>query len=225
MSGQVLKKIGACAALVIGVLAMADPGRAAPADGALLAESCGPCHGSGGVGAGPSVPSLAGQPQAYFITAMKRFRSGERPSTVMRRLALGYSDAEIEAMGAYYAARKSVPQPGPAESGPQAKRGIKVSYEKCRTCHLDGSLWKQFHGYRSYDKDCNKSCHLNYGSDGGDIPLIGGQWPAFLEMEMEDFKSGLRKMSERKAKYINSVSLDDLKAAARFYGNMKDLER
>jgi len=37
---------------------------------------------------------------------MKQFKSGEQPSTVMGQLAKGYSDGEIEAIAAYFAAER-----------------------------------------------------------------------------------------------------------------------
>jgi sulfide dehydrogenase cytochrome subunit len=41
-----------------------------------------------------------------MLTMLKAFRSGERPSTVMGRLAKGYSDAEIDALAAYFSQLK-----------------------------------------------------------------------------------------------------------------------
>ncbi len=38
---------------------------------------------------------------------MKEFRDGKRPATVMRQFATGYTDAEIEAAAAYFAAQKA----------------------------------------------------------------------------------------------------------------------
>jgi len=37
---------------------------------------------------------------------MRAFKSGARPATVMHQLAKGYSDAQIEAIAAYFAAQK-----------------------------------------------------------------------------------------------------------------------
>ena len=44
-------------------------------------------------------------PAAQLVAQMKAFRSGTRPATVMRQLALGYSDAQIEALGAFFASQ------------------------------------------------------------------------------------------------------------------------
>jgi cytochrome c553 len=37
---------------------------------------------------------------------MRAFRSGQAPSTVMDRIAKGFSDAEIEAIAAWYATQR-----------------------------------------------------------------------------------------------------------------------
>ena len=52
---------------------------------AMLANACAGCHGTYGASAGPSMPSLAGQTKDAIVDAMKAFRSGDRPSTIMGR--------------------------------------------------------------------------------------------------------------------------------------------
>jgi len=41
-----------------------------------------------------------------FVTAMKDFKSGARPATVMHHHAKGYSDKEFEKLAEYFAAQK-----------------------------------------------------------------------------------------------------------------------
>ena len=69
---------------------------------AILANNCFTCHGPGGRSPG-EIPSLSQLSAADLATAVKQFRSGERASTVMGRLAKGYSDADIEAIATYIA--------------------------------------------------------------------------------------------------------------------------
>ena len=84
------------AALLLG-LAAAGPARAQTADPQLLALSCAGCHGPDGHSPG-TIPSLNGKGQATIADALRQFREGQRPSTVMGRIAKGYSDAEIDAV-------------------------------------------------------------------------------------------------------------------------------
>lgn len=93
-------------ALIAGVLAMSGTAFAAPPSPEMLANACAGCHGTNGASAGPSMPSLAGQSQLSIVESMKGFKSGDRPSTVMGRLAKGYSDADYEAMGGFFSRQK-----------------------------------------------------------------------------------------------------------------------
>jgi hypothetical protein len=72
---------------------------------AVLAGSCSTCHGPNGQSPG-AMPSLAGLEPKYIMTRLKEFRSGEVPATLMNRIAKGYSDAEIDALGEYFTKTK-----------------------------------------------------------------------------------------------------------------------
>lgn len=63
----------------------------------LIALSCQGCHGPGGHSPGP-VPSINGRSAVALADALHSYRADQRPSTVMGRIAKGYSDAEIEAV-------------------------------------------------------------------------------------------------------------------------------
>ena len=52
------------------------------------------------------VPRLAGRNAAEIVAAMQEFRRGQRPGTVMDRIAKGFTDDEIRAIAAWYAAQK-----------------------------------------------------------------------------------------------------------------------
>ncbi len=66
------------------------------------AIGCLSCHGDGGRSPG-AMPSLAGKSQDYLERAMKAYRDGTRPATLMNRLARGYTDADIARITAYIA--------------------------------------------------------------------------------------------------------------------------
>ena len=72
-----------------------------------MAVNCAICHGTQGRPApGSSVARLAGRPAEQIVDAMKAFKGGKREATVMHQIAKGYSDAEIAAMAAWFAAQK-----------------------------------------------------------------------------------------------------------------------
>lgn len=81
----------------LAALMLLTPGVGLAADPRLLVGTCTACHGSGGAGSG-AMPPLKGRSAASLADAMRAFRDGSRPGTVMVRLAKGYSDAEIDAM-------------------------------------------------------------------------------------------------------------------------------
>ena len=74
--------------------------------GELMAHSCAACHGTLGRLGDESFMPLAGMPLRQFTTSMLDFRTGKRPATLMGHVAQGFSDAEIRAMGEFFAAVK-----------------------------------------------------------------------------------------------------------------------
>lgn len=93
--------------VVAGFIGFALSGLAGAADihTKSIAATCMTCHGPGGRSLG-AIPSIAGLDKAYFVKAMKDFKSGARPATIMKRHASGYTEAEYEALAAYFASLK-----------------------------------------------------------------------------------------------------------------------
>ena len=72
-----------------------------------LASACAICHGTHGVPpSGAPVIPLAGLPREHIASQMRAFRDGQRPATVMHQIAKGYTDAQIDAMAAWFAGQK-----------------------------------------------------------------------------------------------------------------------
>ena len=69
------------------------------------ASSCSGCHPPS-ASIETKVPPLRGHDPAEIVAAMQAFRSGERPSTVMGRIAKGFSDDETRAIAAWLAAQR-----------------------------------------------------------------------------------------------------------------------
>jgi cytochrome subunit of sulfide dehydrogenase len=70
-----------------------------------LAATCANCHGANGVSLG-GFASLAGKPKDDLARAMREFKAGTRPATVMTQLAKGYSDEQIELIAGWFALQK-----------------------------------------------------------------------------------------------------------------------
>ena len=76
----------------------------AAADPPAGATSCSGCHPPN-ASAETKVTPLRGRDPVEIVAAMQAFRSGERPSTVMGRIAKGFSDDETRAIAAWLAAQ------------------------------------------------------------------------------------------------------------------------
>ena len=62
----------------------------------MLADTCAGCHGTDGASAGPASPIIAGMNAECFVDMMEGFRDDSIYSTIMGRIAKGYTDDEIE---------------------------------------------------------------------------------------------------------------------------------
>ena len=90
------------AAIGLGSVAAAVLASAEPPAGAA---SCTGCHPASSRVSSP-VSRLAGHDRAAIVRAMQDFRSGQRAGTVMDRIAKGFTDDEVQAIAAWYAAQK-----------------------------------------------------------------------------------------------------------------------
>ena len=184
-------------ALAAGVLAVSATAQAAPPSPAMLSHACAGCHGTNGGSAGLTMPSLASQSKTAIVDAMKKFKSGERPSTVMGRLAKGYTDAEFDAMADFFAKQKFHPTTQVVDAA-KVKRGAELQEANCSRCHLEDG---------------------KEGKD--DTPVMASQWLTYLQMQMDLYQSGARKMPEKMAEKVKPLSKQDLEALLHFYASVK----
>ena len=87
--------------LIIPVSSFADK----VTEGAMLSITCNGCHGTDGHSTG-AIPAITGKSSEYLEKAMTDFRDDKRPSTVMKRHAKGYSDAQIKLIAEYFSSKK-----------------------------------------------------------------------------------------------------------------------
>jgi cytochrome c553 len=72
------------------------------AAGKARSATCVACHGANGASTNPAWPSLAGQQKDYMVAALKAYKAGTRKNEMMSGIAKGLSDADMEALAAYY---------------------------------------------------------------------------------------------------------------------------
>ena len=96
--------------LSAGVVALLGIAGAAWADGDVeagkaKAGTCAACHGANGEGT-VSSPPIAGMKKDKFEKEMKAYKSGKRDNAMMKSLASGMSEKDIDNLAAYYASLK-----------------------------------------------------------------------------------------------------------------------
>lgn len=69
------------------------------------AAACSGCHATNAAAETP-VPKIYGRNADDIMAAMTAFRTGAKPSTVMGRIAKGYTDDEMKPIAAWLAAQK-----------------------------------------------------------------------------------------------------------------------
>jgi sulfide dehydrogenase cytochrome subunit len=170
---------------------------AAPPTPEMISFACAGCHGTNGGSAGLTMPSLASQSKASIVDAMKKFKSGERPSTVMGRLAKGYTDADFAAMGDFFSKQKFHATTQVVDAA-KVKKGADLQEANCSRCHLDD------------------------GKDGkDDTPVMASQWLEYLKMQAALYDSGARKMPKDMADKWNKLSKEDREALLHFFASVK----
>ncbi len=178
------------------VLLGAGPLSAAPT-ASMLADTCAGCHGTDGVSVGPASPNIAGMSETYFTDTMLAFKNGDRYSTVMGRIAKGYSEEEIKLMAGYYAAK-------PMASTKQELDAAKVTA-----------------GEKLYAKNCSK-CHDENGAlADDDAGILASQWLPYLRYAMEDFKAGTWEMPKKMKKKVDKLSDDELDSLLQFFASQQ----
>jgi len=160
-----------------------------------LANTCNNCHGTGGVSAGGSMPSIAGQSEAYLKKAMMEWKSGARASANMTRLISGYTDDEIAGLATYFAKLPWKAQPQKI-SDVAMKKG-RAATDRCESCHgVTGSE-----------------------PDGDDSPKLNGQWAKYMELELEKYRDeGFMMTHKKMIKNARKMEEGDVAAAAQYYG-------
>lgn len=88
-------------AILVAMSAAAPAAADMPPSGAT---SCSGCHAP--AGAESPVPGFSGRSADEIAAALLAFRAGERPATVMDRIAKGFSEEEIRAIAAWLAVQR-----------------------------------------------------------------------------------------------------------------------
>lgn len=145
------------------------------------------------------MPIIGGLPEGYIKKVMQQFKSGERFSTIMGRLAKGYQDQDLATMAEYFSKQQWVSASQPVEAA-LLKRGQMLHEDNCESCHED-----------------------NGRSTAENMSRMAGQWAGYLEIELYKYRDEQFKMPQPKKmlRVLKELSPEDLKALVQFYASQK----
>lgn len=183
----------------------------AQADVGKLAETCASCHGKGGASTEADVPSIGGYSEEYFVTALKAYKSKDRPcvetkirsgdkkgtKTDMCQIVKDLSDADIKALAQNFAEKKFVRTPQKFDPA-LAKKGKDVHDKNCEKCHSEGG---------------------SVASD--DAGILAGQKMAYLKEQTEFFLGGKRAMVKKMKPKLEGLDKAEAEAVIHYYGSFK----
>lgn len=87
------------------VLALAPAhAQTTPPNGRLLASNCFQCHGTNGNG--PGFDRLAGKSASSLYSDLKDFQAGKEGNGIMAKHALGYTDAQLQALAQWLSTQR-----------------------------------------------------------------------------------------------------------------------
>jgi sulfide dehydrogenase cytochrome subunit len=188
-------------ALIAGGFVCSGAVCAETATAVMLANTCAGCHGTNGSSVGPSSPTIAGMSRDYFIESMDEYKSGKRPSTIMTRIAKGYTEKEIELMADFFSKQEFIRRDQEYDQN-LAMKGSKHHKRYCEKCHENGG--------RSAEDDAG---------------ILAGQWMPYLTYTMDDYLSGSREMGKKMKKKCDLLMKErgeeGMKELIQFYGSQK----
>jgi cytochrome c553 len=178
-------------------------GRRPPADIAGTVHVCTSCHGPGGYSISSTFPRLAGQQKGYLVAQLKAFRDHTRADphakTYMWGMTARLSNAQIEALAAYFSSQP--PVPGTPDNSPAAAAGRRI---------FD-------HGIPAKGVPACKACHGDKAQGNGVFPRLAGQHRAYIEGQLEAFASNAREnaIMHQNAKNLTPEQIRDIAAYVR----------
>nr|VFK25260.1 MAG: sulfide dehydrogenase (flavocytochrome c), cytochrome c subunit [Candidatus Kentron sp. MB]VFK31507.1 MAG: sulfide dehydrogenase (flavocytochrome c), cytochrome c subunit [Candidatus Kentron sp. MB]VFK75542.1 MAG: sulfide dehydrogenase (flavocytochrome c), cytochrome c subunit [Candidatus Kentron sp. MB] len=166
----------------------------------MLSQPCAGCHGTNGVSMGPAMPTIAGLSEDYFQESMEEFKNGERASTIMGRVAKGYSEEEIEAMAAWFAEKPFV-RAAQKSDAEKAAKGEKLHRKYCEKCHEEG------------------------GALDDETGILAGQWMPYLRYSLHDYLTGTSEAPKKMKKRLDALEKkhgkDGIEAIVQYYGSQQ----
>jgi cytochrome c553 len=151
--------------------------------------SCVGCHGQNGISNNAQWPNLAAQQSTYLVNQLIAFKSGYRSNPMMQSLAANLSNEDMDNLAAYFSSQKSAK----IVTGAGLVKSGEASASMCL------------------------GCHGQTAEGNGQFPRLAGQHPDYIEQQLHNFRTGLRKNGPMQAITAN-LSETNIKALATYFG-------
>jgi cytochrome c553 len=174
------------------------------ARGAAIATTCNNCHGANGISADAAFPNLAGQSIASLYKQLEDYKSGKRDPAVMGVFVAPLSQQQILDLATHFA---SLPNPyavaaaTPVATDAAARNLVEV-----------GSPMRSI-------ASC-AACHGPMGLVPG-APDLRGQQRAYLEQQLQAFRSGIRHndISAQMRNAARALTVEEITLLAAYYAS------
>ncbi|OAN79581.1 cytochrome C [Jannaschia sp. EhC01] len=171
--------------------------------------SCIACHGADGQGDGAGAfPRLSGLPGWYMYKQLTDYASGARPNPVMSGIAQRLTEAEMEAVSAYYAAME--PEPVATFS--------RISPEDLQWGAQLGAV-----GSAELGIPACVNCHGPSGrGNPPSVPPLAGQYANYLAHQLQLWREGVRDNDAMNvmSAIAEKMTDEDMRAVSEYYSRV-----
>lgn len=179
------------------------------AAGKTKATTCAACHGTDGNSAIAEYPNIAGQHANYIVAQLKDFKAGDRQNPLMSPMAAPLSEQDMLDLAAFF-------------SGQTMKKNAAAE----NLVAQGESIYRS--GIESKGVPACIACHGPRGNGNGPAlyPRLGSQNAAYVEKQLNDYKSGARAAdSDANTKVMmrqisQKLSADEMKAVASYVSGL-----
>ena len=175
--------------------------------GQSKAQACAGCHGPKGNSPDGQWPNIADQHAGYILEQLKAFKAGDkRKNAQMAGMVAGLSDEDMRDLAAWFSQQ------------PHKIMGAsdKDLVQRGQEIYLGGLPPKNV--------PACAACHgpRGKGNPGANYPVIGGQWPQYVEKQLQYFRSGQRANDPNAVMRSVAANLsdDDIKAVAHYISGL-----
>lgn len=150
---------------------------------------CGGCHGPDGNSLVPDFPSLAGQSATYSYLQLRAYKTGARPSEIMKPQVESLSDQELKDLAAHYASlRPKASSPAASETAADPGRDLFIRGDvtrgipPCQGCH----------GATAQGVQVAKGATGRPATAWHTYPTLAGQQANYVVAQLQAYQTGAR---------------------------------